>query len=236
MALEMIQEQQKSGLFPGKWIACDEFFGRDSQFLDDLPKELFYFAEVPRNTPVWLEQPIVEMPAYSGRGRKPEKMRCKTKPITVLELSKNKKLLWHQVTLAEGAKGPIVAKVTRIPVIERRNELPGKQVWLFIRCSIDSPKVSYFLSNAPKETPFEEMCHVCTMRWPIEQCFEEGKSELGMDHYEHRSWQAWHRHMIFVFIAQLFLLRVRYRFKKNSGSDAVSSHADANDDLAQSTF
>lgn len=236
MALEMIQEQQKSGLFPGKWIACDEFFGRDSQFLDDLPKELFYFAEVPRNTHVWLEQPVVEMPAYSGRGRKPKKMRCNTKAITVLELSKNKNLVWHQVALAEGAKGPIVAKVTRVPVFESRNELPGKQIWLFIRCSIDSHKVSYFLSNAPMNISFDQMCHVCTMRWPIEQCFEEGKSELGMDHYEHRSWQAWHRHMTFVFIAQLFLLRVRHRLKKNSGSHAVSSHADTNDDLAQSTF
>ena len=236
MALEMIQQQQKSDLFPGKWITCDEFFGRDSQFLDDLPKELFYFAEVPQNTHVWLERPVVEMPTYSGRGRKPEKMQCKTKPITVLELSKNKKLIWHQVTLAEGAKGPIVAKVTRIPVIESRNELPGKQVWLFIRRSIDSNKVGYFLSNAPMNISFDEMCHVCTMRWPIEQCFEEGKSELGMDHYEHRSWQAWHRHMTFVFIAQLFLLRIRHRFKKNSGSDSVSSHTDANVDLTQSTF
>ena len=52
----------------------------------------------------------------------------------------------------------------------------------------------------------EEMCHVCTMRWPIEQCFREGKNELVMDHYEHRRWEAWHRHMTFVFLAQLFLL------------------------------
>jgi SRSO17 transposase len=236
LALEMIQEQHKSGLFSAKWIACDEFFGRSSQFLDDLPKELYYFAEVPCDTHVWLERPVVELPAYSGRGRMPEKMRCSIKPITVSELSKNKNLLWNQVTLAEGAKGPIVAKVTRIPVIESRNQLPGKQVWLFIRSSIDSHKVSYFLSNAPMDTSFEKMCHVCTMRWPIEQCFEEGKSELGMDHYEHRSWEAWHRHMTFVFIAQLFLLRVRHLFKKNSGIDTVSSYPAVDDNIAKSTI
>lgn len=232
LALEMIQEQNKNGLFPSKWIACDEFFGRDSHFLDNLPKNLFYFAEVPCDTHIWLEQPTVEIPPYSGRGRKPKKMQCMPKPTTVEKLSKNADLIWRQVTLAEGTKGPIVAKVTRIHVFECRNGLPGKKVCLFIRCSIDSNEIKYFLSNSPMDTSFDEMCHVCTMRWPIEQCFKEGKSELGMDHYEHRSWPAWHRHMTFVFIAQLFLLRVRHIFKKNSGIDSISSHNIVNNDLA----
>jgi SRSO17 transposase len=61
------------------------------------------------------------------------------------------------------------------------------------------------------------------MRWPIEQCFKEGKDQLGMDKYEHRSWPAWHRHMLYVFLAQHFLLRLRLRFKKNSLSDAAAS-------------
>jgi len=51
-------------------------------------------------------------------------------------------------------------------------------------------------------------------RWPIERCFQEDKSELGLDHYEHRSWTAWHRHMRLVFLAQLFLLRLQRKFKK----------------------
>ena len=202
--------------------------------MENLPEDLFYFAEVPRNTHVWLEPPPVEIPPYSGKGRKPEKVHCLAKPLTVSELSKNKSLKWRQVTLAEGAKGPIVAKVTRIRVIDSRDGLPGKEVWLFIRRSIDSYEVKYFLSNAPMDISFEQMCRVCTMRWPIEQCFEEGKSELGMDHYEHRSWPAWHRHMTFVFMAQLFLLRVRHSLKKNSGIDAATSHSDVNDYLAQS--
>src|SRR5665648_801543 len=47
------------------------------------------------------------------------------------------------------------------------------------------------------------------MRWPIEQCFNEAKDKLGMDHYEFRSWTAWHRHMFLVFIASAFLLDIR---------------------------
>ena len=73
--------------------------------------------------------------------------------------------------------------------------------------------------------PLQEMVRVSGLRWPIEQCFQEGKSEIGMDHYEHRSWDAWHRHMTFVFIAQLFLLRMRHHFKKKSSLDVAPGGA-----------
>ena len=59
-----------------------------------------------------------------------------------------------------------------------------------------------------------ELVRVSGARWPIERCFQEGKSELGLDHYEHRSWTAWHRHTRLVFLAQLFLLRLQLKFKK----------------------
>lgn len=84
-------------------------------------------------------------------------------------------------------------------------------------------QIKYAFSNATEEMPLEEMIRASTMRWPIEQCFEEGKGKIGMDHYEHRSWTAWHRHMIYVFLGLLFLHRLRVRFKKNSCYDGLSS-------------
>jgi len=60
----------------------------------------------------------------------------------------------------------------------------------------------------------EQLSRAATLRWPIEQCFEECKSFLGMGHCEARSWNAWHRHMLFVIIAHLFLTEIRIRFKK----------------------
>jgi hypothetical protein len=62
----------------------------------------------------------------------------------------------------------------------------------------------------------EEMVRVSRYRWPVERSFQEGKGELGMDHYEQRSWPAWHRHMLFVCLAQLFLTRTRLSLKKAS--------------------
>jgi hypothetical protein len=70
------------------------------------------------------------------------------------------------------------------------------------------------LSNAPQKLAMLELVRVSRARWPIERCFEENKSELGLDHYEHRSWTAWHRHMRLVFLAQLFLVRLRLKYKK----------------------
>ena len=113
-----------------------------------------------------------------------------------------------------GSKGPIVAKIARLRVIESRDSLPDKERWLFLRFCPDTGETKYFLSNATVDTPIDEMARVCILRWPIEQCFKEGKSKIGMGDYEHRSWEAWHRHMTFVFVAQLFLLRLRHKFKK----------------------
>lgn len=80
--------------------------------------------------------------------------------------------------------------------------------WLFIRRQ-DNGETRFSVSNAPEDILVTELCKASLMRWPIEQCFHEAKGELGMDHYEFRSWPAWHRHMLLVFIASGFLLEIR---------------------------
>jgi len=82
-------------------------------------------------------------------------------------------------------------------------------------------QIKYALSNAPEAEPLSELVRVSGARWPIERCFEEDKSELGLDHYEHRSWPAWHRHRRRVFLAHLFLLRLGLKYKKSPGTDAA---------------
>jgi SRSO17 transposase len=58
---------------------------------------------------------------------------------------------------------------------------------------------------------------VSGMRWPIEACFTEGKSEVGLDHYELRSWRGWHHHMTLVILAHFFLVRLQQRLKRREG-------------------
>ena len=216
----------RTGLFPGRWIGCDAAFGSDSDFLESLPKEYYYFADVRSHTQVFLRKSRTHLPLYSGRGPRPKRRRLSSPqahPIPVSVMTRSAKYPWKRVTLGEGAKGPIVAKVKCLRVYPSRNGLPqDSSVWLFIRQSADG-KTKFSLSNAPLEMPFPELCKASLLRWPIEQCFEEGKSELGMDQYEHRSWPAWHRHMIYVFLGLHFLLQLRIKFKKNSSSHSPPS-------------
>ena len=90
---------------------------------------------------------------------------------------------------------------------------PGQEVWLYIRRYEDG-SIKYFVSNAPEDIPYAELDCAATLRWPIEQCFEECKSYLGMAHYEGCSYPGWKRHMLFVMIAHLFTINIREIVKK----------------------
>ncbi len=93
--------------------------------------------------------------------------------------------------------------------------MPGKECWLFIRKDADG-KIRYALSNAPEDIPLEEMIKISARRWTIKQLFKEGKSCLGMDSYEIRSYSGWHRHMALVFLVMHFLTYVRIEFGKKN--------------------
>ena len=224
IAGELIEKIEQTQLFPAKWIGCDATFGSDWEFLDALPKGKYYFAGIRSDAQVFLRKPTVAVPPYHGRGRRPSKARIvKGKAHTVGDIATSTRCSWSTVVLADGAKGPIVADVACFRVYPSRQGLPQESaVWLFLRRMADG-QIRYALCNAPKKTPLSELCKAATMRWPIEQCFQDGKSQVGMDQYEHRSWPAWHRHMIYVFLALHFLLRLRLRLKKNSGPDPAPS-------------
>lgn len=87
-----------------------------------------------------------------------------------------------------------------------RNYLaPGGEVWLYIR-EYENGQIKYAFCNAPANINRSELDRAATIRWPIEHPFEECKSYLGMDHYETRSWNAWHLYMLLVLISHLFLV------------------------------
>lgn len=216
IARSLIKQVRETGLFPAQWIGADATFGNDYKFRDEIESEgLFFFVNIRKDTLVWLTRPEVCMPPYSGKGQPPQKVRASHDPIRVSRIIDNDNLEWKTVILAEGSKGPNIAQICRLRIIEHRDELPGKELWLFVRKDNDGT-TRYAFCNAPADIPLEETIRVSTMRWPIEQNFEEGKKHLGMDHYEHRSWPGWHRHMTYVFLALLFLLRIQNKYKKKS--------------------
>lgn len=201
LALELLKPLLESKQFGGRWITCDCSFGNIESFLEGLPKDFYYLAEIACTRKVWLKA--------NGSGSKPESEGC-----TVEQLLEQKGLLnWQTHKISEGAKGPLVAAFARVRVYLNADRTPESERWLLLRNDANC-KIKYALSNAPEKTAMKEMVRVSGARWPIERCFQEDKSELGLDHYEHRSWTAWHRHMRLVFLAQLFLRRLQIKFKK----------------------
>ncbi len=235
IALELLEKAGKTESFSCQWVGMDSFFGKDATFRKTIGEKYYYFADIHANASVWLERPEacperpqgvewVGLPPYKGRGPYPQKERPLTDSIKVSQLAKDPSLPFETVNLGEGAKGPIFAEVVRLRVIEQRDNMPGAECWLFLRKTTDG-KIKYAFSNAPVDTPMEEMIRASSMRWSIEQLFQEGKRYLGMDHYETRSYPGWHRHMTLVFLTMHFLLGVRLDFGEKKLYNASSGSA-----------
>ena len=220
IAQRMLNRAMRSGLFQARWIGCDAAYGNDHDFLDglELPKGVWYFAATNAKEQVFREYPEMFYPER-GRGRPRKHPVLSGKPVSVQEIAEEPSIPWETVVLAEGAKRPIMAERKCIRCFACRKDgnrnyvKAGEEIWLYLRKYADG-EIKYFVSNAPGELPVHELDRAATLRWPIEQCFEECKSSLGMGHYECRSYQGWKRHMLFVMIAHLFASSIREIFKK----------------------
>lgn len=212
IAIELLHEIKKSGYFQAKWIGVDSLYGNNRNFLNSIPKEYFYFADISSDSQIWDSKPSFSIPEYSGRGRKATKEIPSIPSRKVADVAKDESIPWKNVYLGEGSKGSIYANVKCIRVYKdfstEKDQFDLQECWLYIREREDG-EIRYSISNAPADIDELELHKASLMRWPIEQCFLEMKGQLGMDHCEARSWPAWHRHMLMVFIAYEFLLEIR---------------------------
>jgi len=197
IALEMIKNAISTDLFNAKWIGCDAAFGSDHVFLDSLPENVCYFASIKSDEKIFLQ---------GG-----------TAPVKVKDLANNEIFPWVNVKLAEGSKGSVYADTKIIRCISCRTEngvvKPHCEVWIYLR-KYENGEVKYFISNAPADIMENELHKAATLRWPIEQCFEECKSCLGMGHFEGRTYGGIMRHWLFVMIAHFFTTSLRLDLKK----------------------
>lgn len=196
------------------------------EFLDGIDAlGKWYFAEVPVTTLVWPED-VKILPAGPGhpgnlkKGRPrigPRVARNEPLPQEVREIGASLPAkAWKRFTIKEGARGPITADFAFVRAVSKRGRRPGHEVWVIFRRSTSDPtEIKYFLSNAPAKIAKTDLVRQAGFRWPIETALEEGKSELGMDHYETRTWHGWHHHMTLTFLAHHFLVRLRLK-RKNS--------------------
>jgi len=223
LAVAMLNGINEENILPFKYILADSIYGTSPEFIqaaEALPDKT-YFVSVPKDTNCWLKRPMTVTKTYKWGG----KTRSKTalvdpdsKPLSIEELGKNiNDYFWYRRKVSEGTKGPIVYEYTRRRIILSADGLPQKTVWLLIRRTLsDDPEYSYFISNASSSTRLKKLVWLSGLRWAIEQCFEEAKTELGMDHYEVRKFKGWHHHMLTCMLAHFFLWHLKIRMGKKS--------------------
>jgi len=229
LALEMVQGLVERAAVPFRWVVADEHYGMIPTFLDGVAATgKWYFAEVPASTKVWAGEPGVELPGAGPMGRPRKHARVAAGTPRAEEVRQIAARLparaWRRYTIKEGSKGPIEADFAFVRVTRARRGHPGLAGWLSLRRSLSgTPEVKYFLSNAPTSCPPATLVRISGMRWPVETALEEAKSELGMDHYETRTWRGWHHHMTQTFLAHHFLVRLRLQVKKSPSLDRGAS-------------
>jgi SRSO17 transposase len=129
------------------------------------------------------------------------------------------KVSWRRVTWRRGTKGPLRARFAAMrvrvadgPAVQLRGHaaqhLPGEEVWL-VGEHRSSGERKYYLSNLPSDTSLKQLASLIKARWVCEQAHQQLKEELGLDHFEGRSWRGLHRHALMTLIAYLFLQHLR---------------------------
>ncbi len=231
LAWGMIATVRTAGLLPIGWVTFDEGFGQNPGFLAQLDEaQLRYLAEVPCKIRVWRQRPTIALPPGVGRGR-PRKhvgmVPGTPRPQRVDELARRlAPAAWRVYTIKDGAKGVIRAAFTFLRIYPVRARAPGPESWLILRRTLGPrPEFKYYLSNAPATIPLRTLVWLSGLRWPIERAFQECKGELGMDHYETRTWRGWHHHQTLIMLAHHFLVRLRLRLKKNRAHHPASVSA-----------
>lgn len=115
---------------------------------------------------------------------------------------------WFQASAGKGSKGERLYDWSCVPLPDPDGAQTGR--WLLMRRNMDDPtEYAYYLAHGPKETSVQQLIRVVGRRWTIEDCFEQAKGEVGLDDYEVRKWDGWHRHVTLCLLAHAYLAVVR---------------------------
>ena len=205
LARKMLERTVESGV-PFSWATGDEVYGSD------------------RNLPLWLEGAGIphvlaiksneKLWALTGKG--PQQVRADQLAAGVKECH------WIRLSAGNGSKGPRVYDWAAVAIRPLRE--PGKDYWLLARRSVSKPEeLTYYVCFGPAGTTLEELVRVAGTRWTIEECFEEAKGQVGLDQYEVRKWDGWHRHItLAMLLAQAYLSVVSHQAWEQGEKGAVT--------------
>ena len=218
IALDLL-DRSLPGL-PHGWIVGDDELGRASEFRAALRQRTErYVLDVPCNTTVRDLERRRPPRRKAGVGRKREV------PFTRADAwaARQPKSRWERITVRDGEKGPLVVDALSVRVRTKQDGRVGPEERLVVIRPVGESRIDYVLSNAGPETALAEVARAQRQRHRIEEVFGAGKGEVGLDHYEVRSWVGWHHHMTLSLVALWFLCLERRRVGgENPGDDRAA--------------
>jgi SRSO17 transposase len=225
IALELLDMVRGEGL-PG-WLAlADAGYGVSEDFRAGLAaRGLNSIVGVTDEMVVFTEEPTWEPPGPAerpggtgGRPRKrPRLAEVTPRPVTLKELAAETTL--RKVTWREGTKGTLSGRFAWLRVWPgggwATGECAGAEpIWLLIERQADG-KLKYAFSDLPPDTTRLRAVRLWKTRWPVEQGYQQMKEELGLDHFEGRSWRGFHHHVCLVMMAYGFLALEQLRARRD---------------------
>ncbi len=233
LALDLIDEVKGWGL-QGRLVLADSAYGDGFEFRKGLrDRGLDYVVQVSGDLMAWTKDPHPAKPPMKGGGRIPRKRFYANDFPPARSLCQIAKDLpagsWKTVTWREGTKGPLTSRFARLIVwmanglVQGKTmEVPAEELLLEWPEGDKAPWKYWLSSLPPQRTSFRGLVRKAKGRFRIEQDYEELKGEVGLDHFEGRSWQGWHHHVTLVTLAYAFLVLERMGNKKNFWIDLAS--------------
>jgi SRSO17 transposase len=197
----------------------DAGYGSDTKLRTEIAAlGLSYAAGIQPHTTVWLPGTGPLPPKeWSGRGRPTSRTRRdgEHQPVQAKALALGlPQGAWETITWREGSADWLTSRFARLRVRaahrDERLKQPRAEEWLLIEWPPgEKEPAKYWLANLPEDMPFERLIDLTKLRWRIERDYQELKQELGLGHYEGRSWRGFHHHATLCIAAYGFLISER---------------------------
>ena len=217
-ALRLIRQVRAAGLTLTAIIA-DAEFGDVTSFRTALHRlRLPYALGISSHLTVFPRRPRVQAPPPNRRGRPRTRLRLVTPrtPVAVRDLVADlPATVWRRITWRNGSQPRRAARFVALrvtPAHEWRHARLAPEVWLLCEEETGTKtRLKYYFVALPKTASLQVLVRLAHQRWAIEQQYQELKSELGLDHFEGRSYPGWQHHVVLTAVAHAYIQRERMR-------------------------
>ena len=204
-------------------VLADAEYGKAALFRAGLTERRLSFAVgILPTQKVYPADVTLSQPERKPTGRRRKHPVPSAPSVGAAELIEGRPKAFRTVSWRTGTKGPLKAafaamrvRVADGPVAAGGQHLPGDEAWLVGEHRATGER-KYYLSNLPPDASLETLAALIKARWICEQMHQQMKDELGLDHFEGRSWCGLHHHALLCQLAMAFLQHLRLGGKKRS--------------------